>query len=249
MSIERTSVEMLLQPFFRKMQIRDKLGIEEQQALAAAADQRLDFTQGQDLVKEGDRPTRSMLVTHGFTCRYGVAPGGDRQITAIHLPGDFVDLHSFLIKQMDHSVATLSPCVVAYAPHEGLERITERLPHLTRVYWAATNIDASIQREWTMSLGRRSAIERMAHLFCELDVRLGIVGLVDNGRYDFPLTQAELSECLGLTPVHVNRTLQDLRSKKVIEVGDRQVRILDLAALRAIAQFDDDYLYLEKRDR
>ena len=89
----------------------------------------------------------------------------------------------------------------------------------------------------------------MAHLFCELDVRLGIVGLVDNGRYDFPLTQAELSECLGLTPVHVNRTLQDLRSKKVIEVGDRQVRILDLKALRSIAQFDDDYLYLEKRDR
>ncbi len=144
---------------------------------------------------------------------------------------------------------TLSPCQVAIVPHENLQAITEQYPHLTRVYWFGTNLDAAIHREWTVSLGRRSALQRMAHLFCELLVRLDVVGLTSDGGYDFPLTQSELSECLGLTAVHVNRTLQELRRRELIEVEGRRARILALEALQTLAEFDPGYLYLEKRPR
>jgi len=240
---------MTIETHLKKMRWRDRLSAEEEQAIRWSVGEVVTEPTDKVVVRAGEELKQSMILLDGWMARVKDLPNGQRQITELHVSGDYTDLHAFALKRLDHDVVTLTRCRIALVPHERLREITERLPHLTRVYWAATNIDASIQREWTMSLGRRSATERMAHLFCELDVRLGIVGLVDNGRYDFPLTQAELSECLGLTPVHVNRTLQDLRSKKVIEVGDRQVRILDLKALRSIAQFDDDYLYLEKRDR
>jgi CRP-like cAMP-binding protein len=112
-----------------------------------------------------------------------------------------------------------------------------------------TNMDAAIQREWTLSLGRRTAIARMAQLFCELLTRLEVTGLASNNAYDFPLTQVELSECLGLTSVHVNRTLQELRRMNLIEVRDRRVEILERDRLAQIAEFDPTYLYLDKQPR
>jgi CRP-like cAMP-binding protein len=134
-------------------------------------------------------------------------------------------------------------------PHDRLKRMTERFPHLTRIYWLMTNMDAAIQREWNLSLGRRSAIARMAQLFCELQVRLGIVGLTSGDSYDFPLTQVELAECLGLTPVHVNRTLQELRRMNLIEVRDWRVTMLDAETIRTVAEFDPGYLYLGQQRR
>jgi CRP-like cAMP-binding protein len=110
-----------------------------------------------------------------------------------------------------------------------------------------TNIDAAIQREWTLSLGRRSAQARMAHVFCEMLIRLEVVGMTENHSYDFPLTQTELGECLGLTAVHVNRTLQELRRAGLITLEGRRLTILDLESLQSIAQFEPDYLYLDKR--
>jgi len=127
--------------------------------------------------------------------------------------------------------------------------MTERYPRLTRIYWFLTNLDAAIHREWTLSLGRRTALARMAHLFCELNVRLGIVGLAEENSFDFPLTQSELSECLGLTSVHVNRTLQEMRRTGLVEAESRRVRILDLDGLKGAAEFDDSYLYLDERPR
>jgi len=232
---------MTIETHLKKMRWRDRLSAEEEQAIRWSVGEVVTEPADKVVVRAGEELKHSMILLDGWMARVKDLASGQRQITELHVSGDYTDLHAFTLKRLDHDVVTVTRSRIALVPHERLREITERLPHLTRVYWTATNIDASIQRG--------SATERMAHLFCELDVRLGIVGLVDNGRYDFPLTQAELSECLGLTPVHVNRTLQDLRSKKVIEVGDRQVRILDLKALRSIAQFDDDYLYLEKRDR
>jgi CRP-like cAMP-binding protein len=134
-------------------------------------------------------------------------------------------------------------------PHERLKEMTEKFPHLTRVYWFTTNLDAAVHRELTLSMGRRSAISRMAHLFCELLIRLEVVGLTNGNSYEFPLTQAELAEALGLTAVHVNRTLQEMRRSGLIELENRWVNILDLGGLKGVAEFDDSYLYLEKRQR
>jgi CRP-like cAMP-binding protein len=144
----------------------------------------------------------------------------------IHVPGDFADLHGFTLKQLDHDLRSITECVIGYVPHERLMELTEKHAHLTRVYWLSTNIDAAISREMGLSLGQRSAISRMAHLFCELHARLDVITRTDGETFEFPLTQRELAECLGLTVVHVNRTIQELRRKGLVEAANRHIRIL-----------------------
>lgn len=239
----------LLQPFFRKIQLRDRLGDEEQSAIAAAADERLQFSAGEDLVSEGDRPKRSMLVTSGYTCRYRTLPDGQRQITAIHLPGDFVDLHSFLLKEMDHSVGALGPCTIITFPHANLVRVTEQFPHLTRLLWLLTLLDGAIHREWLVGMGRMSAQQRTAHLICETFVRLQAIGLVNGYSFAFPITQLNLADALGISTVHVNRCIQDLRQSGLIQWENGSVTILDWGRLAELSQFDDHYLHLIREPR
>lgn len=188
----------------------------------------------------------STLLVKGWAARIKDLEGGQRQITELHVPGDFLDLHSFTLKRLDHDVVALTACTVAAVEHEKLTRITEDLPHLTRVYWFATNLDAAVHREWMLSAGRRSALARVAHLFCEMLIRLQIVCLADECSYEFPLTQIQLADCVGLTPVHVNRTLQELRKRGLIELKDKRLTILDLPSLKDVAEFDPAYLYLGK---
>lgn len=174
-------------------------------------------------------------------------PSGERQVLELHVSGDFADLHGFTLKRLDHDVISVSDCTLAVVPHGRLMEISERHPYLARVYWRSTNIDAAITRETALSLAQRSAIARMAHLFCELHVRLGIVGKTEGNSFEFPLTQRELSECLGMTVVHVNRTLQELRRRGLVETGNRQMTIIDKPALETVAEFDPSYLHLERR--
>jgi CRP-like cAMP-binding protein len=233
----------------KKLRRRDDLSTDEEQAVRDLVSHTIEVAADKVFVRAGETLNHSTVLLKGWAARAKDLPTGQRQFAEIHVPGDFTDLHSFTLKRLDHDVVTLTPCVLAVVPHERLKAMTERLPHLTRVYWFATNLDASIHREWALSLGRRSAIGRMAHLFCELLIRLQIVGLTSANSYDFPLTQVELGESLGLTPVHVNRTLQEMRRTGLIELENRRMNILDLDALKGIADFDDSYLYLEKRKR
>lgn len=197
----------------------------------------------------GEELQHSLLLLSGWLARAKDLPTGQRQLAELHVAGDFADLHGFTLKRLDHDVISITRCRIATVPHQRLTELTERFPHLTRVYWLMTNMDASIQREWTLSLGQRAAISRMAQLFCELNVRLEVAGLATNNCYDLPLTQVELGECLGLTSVHVNRTLQELRRQELIEFQSGRLVIRDLDALKSVAQFDPAYLYLDKRPR
>ena len=233
----------------RKVLRRDDLSAHEQQAVRDLLASTMRVGADKVIVRAGMPLKESMILLEGWAARAKDLPSGQRQFAEIHLPGDFTDLHSFTLKRLDHDVVSITPCLFAIVPHERLKEMTEKLPHLTRVYWFATNLDAAIHREWALSLGRRSAISRMAHLFCELLVRLEIVGMTHGDSYDFPLTQVELGESLGLTSVHVNRTLQELRRLDLIEVENRRVKILDVDALKGVAEFDPSYLYLEKRER
>jgi CRP-like cAMP-binding protein len=167
----------------------------------------------------------------------------------LHVPGDFVDLHSFLLKRLEHNVMTLVPSRIAIVPHERLVAISERYPHLARLLWLTTLIDAAIHREWLVSLGRRSALARIAHFFCEMHARLGVVGLADATGFQLKITQTDLAECLGLTSVHVNRTLRELREKGLATFRDARVEILDRAGIMRTADFNPDYLQIEKRPR
>lgn len=231
----------------KKLRARDDVSRAEEQAIRGLISQIIEVPEDRTVVRHGEPLHHSLLLLDGWLARAKDLPSGQRQIAELHVAGDFADLHGFTLKHLDHDVISMSRCRLAIIPHDRLVAITERFPHLTRVYWFSTNLDAAIHREWTLSLGRRSALSRMAHLFCELSVRLGLVGLVENDSYDFPLTQVELGECLGLTAVHVNRTLQELRRMGLVEIQNRRLSILDHKALRAIAEFDPAYLYLEKR--
>jgi CRP-like cAMP-binding protein len=233
----------------RKLEQRDTLSDEEKRVLAEAVSHTKNVGPDEDLVRDGDRPSESNLVLEGFTCRYKLLPDGQRQITAIHIPGDFVDLHSFILKKMDHGVAALTPCKIAYFPHEALRRITENHPHLARLLWLSTLIDAGIYREWLVGMGRRSSPGQMAHLFCEMLLRLRVVGLTEGSSFQFPLTQEELGDALGLSLVHTNRTLQQLRREGLIAWEGRTVTISDWKHLQQIADFDPTYLHLEQQPR
>jgi CRP-like cAMP-binding protein len=241
--------QALFEPFFRKLERRDTLTPGERLALIEAAGDERVFPAGADLVREGQRPDISTLVVEGFTTRYRLLSDGQRQITAIHTPGDFVDLHSFVLKEMDHSVGALSRCRTIAFPHERLTRITEQLPHLTRVLWLMTLLDGSIHREWLVAMGRRSASQQMAHLVCELYVRLGIVGLVRDATFNLPITQTELGDALGLSAVHVNRVLQELRTEDLFTWQGQTIRILDWEGLQQRAEFDPRYLHLTTEPR
>jgi len=239
----------MIEVHLKKLRKRDDISAEEEKAIRAAVAEVVNFPADRVAIRTGQELNVSMLLLDGWMARAKDLRGGQRQISELHVAGDFADLHSFTLKRLEHDVLTLTPCRVAIVPHERLRQITETHPHLTRVFWFSTNLDAAIHRERMLSLGARSAIGRMAHLFCELYVRLEIAGLTDGQSYDFPLTQQELSECHGLTAVHVNRTLQELRRRGVIRLGDRRLDILDLHQLQTIAEFDPAYLYLEKKPR
>ncbi|HVQ07646.1 MAG TPA: Crp/Fnr family transcriptional regulator [Allosphingosinicella sp.] len=232
-----------------KLRARDEVSAAEEEALRVAVATQRDLPADRTFIREGEELDTSTLLVEGLVCRYKDLRDGSRQITALHVAGDFVDLHSFTLKRLDHNIMTLTPCRVALFPHARLKEITETLPHLTRMLWFSTNLDAAIQREWELSLGRRTALAKTAHLFCELRVRLGLIGLAQEADYALPLTQAELGECLGLTAVHVNRTLRELRERGLMEFRGHEVRILDLAGLERVAEFKDNYLYLENRPR
>jgi CRP-like cAMP-binding protein len=239
----------MIEAHLKKLRKRDEISADEENAIRGAISDVRAIPADRVFIRSGQELHESTLLLDGWMARAKDLRGGQRQISEIHVAGDFADLHSFTLKRLEHDVLTLTPCRIAAVPHENLKQITERHPHLTRVYWFSTNLDAAIHRERMLSLGARSAIGRMAHLFCELFVRLDIVGLTQGQGYDFPLTQEELAECHGLTAVHVNRTLQELRRRGAIRLEDRRLEILDLPQLESIAEFDPSYLYLEKKPR
>lgn len=229
-----------------KLRARDTVSPEEEQALRDAVAEVRSLSADEIVVHAGRVLTFSVLLLDGIMCRYKDLSDGQRQITELHVPGDFADLHSFTLKRLDHNIMTITPCRIAIVPHERLERITERFPHLTRLLWFTTNLDAAIHREWEVSLGRRSALSRIAALFCEMTLRLEVVGLAEGLSYDFDLTQTDLAECVGLTPIHVNRTLKELREQGLVQFRGGRVTIHDWDGLARVAEFDTAYLYLEK---
>lgn len=239
----------MIEAHLKKLRIRDDISAEEEAAIRGAMVEVREADADTTVVRNGVELHESLLLLDGWMARTTSMASGQQHISELQFCGDFVDLHGFTLKRLDHNIMAITACRYAVFPHQKLRAMLEKHPHLTRVYWLMTNIDAAIHREWTVSLGRRSAAGRMAHLFCEILARLKIVGQADNDSYDFPLTQQELGDCLGLTSVHVNRTLQSLRRQDLIKVGAGRVEVLDLPRLKALGEFEDDYLYLEKKPR
>lgn len=244
-SERRAALERLL----LKFRARDIITDSEEQALVDSVDEIREFAADKTIIRAGVSLTVCTLLVDGVVCRYKDLADGQRQIMEVHVAGDFMDLHGFLLKRLAHNLGSLTKGRIATVPHEAVRRITETQPHLARMLWFSTLLDASIHRERILSVGRRSALARIAHLLCELYVRLGLVGLVDNSRYSLPLTQGDLADASGLTSVHVNRMLKKLRDEDLVTFRGGEVVIHDWDRLQRVAEFSPAYLYLERRPR
>jgi CRP-like cAMP-binding protein len=234
------------QPLIRKLESIGALSEQDREAIASLPVQVRDLDADEDVVREGDVPSACCLLLDGFMHRYKVLPDGKRQILALHTPGDMPDLQSLFLKRLDHSLAASVPSTAGFIPHEALRTLMRKFPTLAELLWRDTLIDAAIFRAWIESLGRRSALGHLAHLLCEVFTRLRAVGLTQDHSCSLPFTQAELGDALGLSSVHVNRTLQELRGEGLIEFRSSRLTILDWARLQEVAQFDPAYLHLRE---
>jgi CRP-like cAMP-binding protein len=232
-----------------KLRLRDVLSEDEERVFVASISETKEIAAGRTFIRAGNVLSHSTLLLEGFACRFKDLSQGQRQIQEIHVAGDYLDLHGFPLKTLDHHVGALTGVRLAIIPHDALRRITETHPHLTRMLWFSTLLDAAVQREWILSVGRRSALSRIAHLVCELCLRLGVVGLATTAGYKLPLTQTDIADATGLTPVHVNRMLKRLRDDGLLTFRNGDVQVHDWEAVQRIAEFDPSYLHLDRRPR
>lgn len=232
-----------------KLRLRDSISDEEEQVLLDSVSEAREVGPGRVIIRAGTLLEESTLLIDGIISRYKDLSNGERQIQELHVGGDFVDLHGFLLKRLDHNIGSVSKCRIAIVPHDTLRKITEQHAHLSRMLWFSTMLDAAIQRETILSIGRRSALARVAHLICELNLRLKTVGLSDGARFTLPMTQLDVADATGLTSVHVNRMLKQLRDDGMLTFRSGEVIIQDWEALKRVAEFDPAYLHLERIPR
>lgn len=200
------------------------------------------------LVREGERPTRCAFLLRGFTYRQKLTADGARQIVSLQIPGDFIDLQNLLLDESDHNVQALTRVAVAEIDVPALREVVLEHPAIASAMWLEALVEASIFREWIVNVGRRNAHERVGHLLCEFALRLQSAGVAPDLTWELPMTQEQLGDAVGLTPVHVNRVLKALAARNLISRDRRQIRILDWAALRNASDFSDRYLHLNQLD-
>jgi len=235
----------MLTNLFLKGRLRHALTDHENSALENAIETRASLAPREVLISKGERAERSTYLIEGYMLRYIDGIDGDRQIVCVHVPGDFVDLHGFAMKRLDHDVCALDEAKVAFVSHRALGDIMRKEPHLARILWFSTLLDAAMHREWIFRLGRLSAKARLAHFICELHARMDFVDLVKNDVLDIPLTQQDLAEICGVSPIHINRVAAELREENIATLVRPVMIIHDLQALKDMCQFDGTYLYGE----
>jgi CRP-like cAMP-binding protein len=200
------------------------------------------------IIREGEEAEHSCLLLSGFLIRHKIVANGARQIVSIHMAGDMANLQNSLLKRADHSVQALTDAEVAFVPGTAIVALAAARPRVAMAMWLDTLVDGAIFREWIANVGRRDARSRTAHILCEFALRQEKAGLASRNRYDLPLTQEQLADALGLTSVHVNRTLKALEAAGLIARQRRSVTIADWEALRKAGDFDPSYLYLDVAD-
>lgn len=231
-----------LQLFLNRLLDRSTLDPEEQGAILSLQGRPSQVRANADIVSPGQTTEHACLVVTGLIGRFGQLVDGRRQITALHLAGDMCDLHSVVFPKVGWSLQAVSTTTLLLVPHKELRRVAHAYPNIAEAFWRDCVVDASILSQWVVNVGRRNARMRMSHFLCEMGVRVEQTGLGTRDRFELPATQAQLAECLGLTPVHVNRVLRSLTRDGLISMKRDQVNILDWKALRKVGEFDGGYL-------
>jgi CRP-like cAMP-binding protein len=239
----------MLEVLVRKLAHGAELSKADVKALESAVASVRQIETDEDLIEEGDRPEFVHVVLEGFACRYKLLGDGSRQIMAWLVPGDFCDLHIAILGEMDHNIGTLSSSKIALIRPDAVVQLTQTSASLSKALWWASLVDEAILREWLVGMGRRPADRQIAHLFCELLARMQAVGRAPANVLKMPVTQAQLADSVGLTTVHVNRTVQQLRELGLITWRHKALTIIDVDGLQAFSGFDPNYLHLNKRAR
>lgn len=233
--------------FIDKLRSLAPLDDDDIAALAAATARSRTVPTRRDLIREGDRPGPVFIFLEGWGCRYKVLPNGTRQVLAFLMPGDSCDLHIGLLDEMDHNIQTITPARVATVERAEMDAILERHPKIAKALYIAQLIDEGTMRAWITSMGRRTSIERVAHLMCELYLRARNIGLTTEAQLELPLSQLLLADSLGMTPVHLNRVLKQLRLRGAMTLKRGSLLIADPLMLTEIAGFDENYLHRRLR--
>ena len=236
-----------LEKFLRRLLLRSRLTKSEQEAILALPGQEVRTAAHRDIVRPGHRSTFSTLVVDGLVARFDQLANGHRQITALHIVGDFCDLHSVAVPETGWGMESLTDSVVRQVPHEALRDLVKSSPAIAMAFWRDTVVDSSVLAKWASALGRRSAKSRLAHLLCEMGIRFDHAGLGTASDFDFPITQSQIADVLGVTPVHLNRTMQALRQDGLLTTVGSRFSLPDRKHLCRIAQFDPAYLLLHKQ--
>jgi CRP-like cAMP-binding protein len=231
--------------FVRNLSVHNRFSPAEQELLEAAITKSVrEIPAGKDLIHEGDPPRSIKVVLDGWVMRYKDLPNGHRQILALMIPGDICDANAFILEHMDHSLGAVTNVHYAEICQHDFEALMASSPKITRALWRSELVTVSIQREWTLNLGQRHAMQKIAHLFCEMFTRLRRLNLTNEDSCEFPLTQIQIAEATGLTPVHVNRMLQDMRTAGLIELRGRRLFLRDRPGLEKLAMFQSAYLHI-----
>ena len=231
----------------RKLESIGTLSEEERQAIQSLPMRIHILGARQDIVRDGEQPTQCCLILDGWVCRYKLLSQGKRQILSFHIAGDMPDLQGLHAHTMDYGLSTVKHATVAFIARESLRELTARFPSVATLLWRDTLLDAAVVRAWMTGMGRRTAFERIGHLFCELYLKLRAVGLAGDYRCPLPVTQMDLADALGLTPVHINRVLREMRSRALITLRHQTLVIEAWDDLLQASEFDPTYLYLEMR--
>lgn len=234
----------MLTALFLKGRLRHDLSEEERGALENAVARTIEIRPRMTLVERGKLVQHSYYLVEGTMLRHIDDRRGERQLVGVNIPGDFVDLHGYAMKRLDHDVGSLTRATLAQVSHRKITELIDAFPHLGRALWFSTLLDAAMHREWIFGLGRLNAEGRIAHLIAELIERLRLVGLYDGSVLPIPLLQRDYAEACGITPVHANRSFRILRERGALRpCGEGRIEILDEALIRRLGEFDGSYLY------
>ena len=237
-------ISTVTEKVLRKFESRMAMGADDRAQIAALPFKVRTIDASTYMLREGQRPTRCAFILEGLAYRQKLTPNGEREIVSILMPGEFVDLQNLFLDESDHNIQALTDCTILMIPIDELTAVAMKHPAIGKALWRETLVEAAVLREWVANIGRRDARARTAHMLCEVAVRREHAGLGSREPFDLPMTQEQLGDALGLTAVHVNRTLKTLEAEGLITRNKRSVTVANWRGLRSVGDFTSNYLHL-----
>ncbi|WP_404710262.1 Crp/Fnr family transcriptional regulator [Sphingomonas sp. MMS24-J13] len=242
------TVEQALALYLDRLLVRSVLSDEEKQAILRLPASASIVDVQHDFVRIGDKIKHACLIVDGLVARFAQIRNGTRGFVAFHIPGDMADLHSVVMPNVTWALHAVVPTTILRVPHAALTDLTVRFPAIALAFWRDCVVDGNVMAQWNVNIARKDAAARVAHLLCEMSLRYRAIGLGEDGCFPFAITQINLADAVGLTPIHLNRVLKRLREDGIVTKEADSVRICDFDRLATIGEFDAAYLQLRKAD-